>query len=131
MSNVVGYAFEPIRYDREVGDDNNNNNNQQVDNIEVNLRDRLSNTNWCSCGHCAVNLLVSNLECICCKEINCVETRAFNYGCITFNPRFHAICIDPEALETALSGMSASRGNSLNWHLIKPIYSRFVKSLII
>lgn len=122
---VVGYAFEPRRNELETNDDDGDSSSDE-DNELVNVlqeQNRLDNTDWCTCSHCSVEVLVSNRECICCQEIGCVKTRC-NDECITLNPRFHAICLDSEALETALYGMSKAKGNSVNFQLIKPIHSR-------
>jgi len=121
----LGYALEPVinrgAAAMVTSDDEDEQDTPIVMQLEGN--NRMTDFNWCTCGRCSVQLLVSQQECICCNEVNIVRPRCIN-SCVTANPRFTTLCTDFEALETALAGMSALRGNNFNNLIQRPINSR-------
>lgn len=122
MNEPVGYNYEPRVLPGELPQQQNDSDEEDLIEIQMD-NSRLNNLNWCSCGRCSLANVGSVRECVCCKEVECVKSRIFN-SCITENVRFTSLCIDNEALETALSGMSASRADKLNKLIVRPINSR-------
>ncbi len=115
----MAYAFEPRNVQNNGGIDSNSAVNV-VDVSNFRLDARLADLAWCNCGHCII--MPSARECICCHEIEQISMRINATGCITTLNRFNTICIDNEALETALLSMAPFRSKKL----ILPLHSRLV-----
>ncbi|KAG0444970.1 hypothetical protein HPB47_008543 [Ixodes persulcatus] len=58
---------------------------------------RIGNTDWCQCGCCAQ--MPTADECVCCREYPAAASR--QPGCLTSNPDFETVCLNPGVLEVA------------------------------
>ncbi|XP_040072117.1 uncharacterized protein LOC115326240 [Ixodes scapularis] len=58
---------------------------------------RIGNTDWCQCG-CYAQMPTAD-ECVCCREYPAAASR--QPGCLTSNPNFETVCLNPGVLEVA------------------------------
>ncbi|KAL1423499.1 hypothetical protein MTO96_000025 [Rhipicephalus appendiculatus] len=65
------------------------------------LPSRLSNTDWCECGHCQVLANFRAVECLCCREMGAPVTTAQPHGCITEHQDFSVLCLNIAVLRVA------------------------------
>lgn len=129
----LAYAFEPIQLGRDSDEDESNSDSdsdsgtdseEDGDGPEPDPDHRLGNTHWCTCANCGPMTTVK--ECLCCQDIPAIQEKLVDNAqeddlqCITHNVRFYWICLDSEALETAMLSMSNLRADSL----VKPMNSR-------
>ncbi|XP_069832740.1 uncharacterized protein [Dendropsophus ebraccatus] len=58
---------------------------------------RVGTVDWCMCSHCVV--MSTNIESICCSEIENVQPYVSNLRCITQHEFFNFYCHQPETVE--------------------------------
>uniref|UniRef100_T1JEN2 P2X purinoreceptor 7 intracellular domain-containing protein n=1 Tax=Strigamia maritima TaxID=126957 RepID=T1JEN2_STRMM len=126
-SNLVGihpYQFEP-EFDH-ASECNETDSETEIENL------RLENTMWCKCENCVV--MNTDIECKCCLEISKLEDKCKeeNISCITNNPGFEGVCLNPWVLQTAYRGYRQQIGESavegtLNEKYRHTAYRQFVR----
>ncbi|XP_070182410.1 uncharacterized protein [Littorina saxatilis] len=87
------YQFEPRKKDEE----------RRPQDAAPNRASRISNTDWCQCGHCCQ--MPTSVECVCCHDVRQIKQKVDGLeeqvGCITAHPGFSTVCLDIYCLETA------------------------------
>ena len=117
---VQGYLFEPVREIADLPEEEVAAEPDGSDDDEPEEPQRTEALFWCTCGNCS--LMPKEKECRCCKEIQAIQHRILGLKCIMLNPRFYNICVDIEALDTALLLMFDITAADL----VRPIPSRQV-----
>lgn len=97
---IQPYMFEP------EGSDSNENISNSDDEMP---NSRMTNNDWCQCSFCQRQ--DTDRECVCCQELlnvvdrNKLSSKKRNINvvpaCITSNPGFLSVCVDPDVLDTA------------------------------
>jgi hypothetical protein len=118
--NILPYQFEPERQRRADDHDDNNGLSQsdeiRDDEMDISV-DRLNDISWCGCQHCVI--LPTQLECLCCSEIENTKTLMDeeNIHCITEHSAFAMVCLNRHVLRTAL----IARRDLRPYSLVEPI----------
>ena len=124
VDDVQPYQFEPLMTAQELSAyrervSNRRDEDSDGEDKEENYGDsRISNSSWCSCGHCVAMLTVT--ESLCCNKLRETRDKMGQNVCITLHAAFDRICLDPDVLETALVLTANVRFHSYN----QPIQNR-------
>lgn len=129
LQQPVAYAFEPVNnVPNQLAEPENADElpDLALHDMHVDF-DRRADTDWCVCGNC--HMMPTNLECVCCHEIDRIHQRipvihGETIGCIRDNVSFHNVCLNVEVLDVALLLMQDVRAD--NTGLVRPIPSRCV-----
>eukprot|EP00795_Rhopilema_esculentum_P011107 gene11107-19977_t len=93
------YLYEPLPRERRVSEDKSSSNDDDEEDLNI---ERISNTDWCDCGHCVS--MPKSVECLCCREVALTLQKAneANCGCITQVDGFTPVCLNPDVVVTAI-----------------------------
>ncbi|KAK7173260.1 hypothetical protein R3I93_003161 [Phoxinus phoxinus] len=101
VTGIRPYMFEPLHAE------SSNGHLDVAAQEQVDTREHLDVSQWCSCGYC--QHMDTGLERLCCREVRqvvdkCAEAE-LQPGCMTQHPGFEAVCLNPWVLQVEYASL--------------------------
>ncbi|KAL9976758.1 hypothetical protein ACROYT_G014087 [Oculina patagonica] len=103
-SGIIPYQFEPEHSSSDEIEEEISEAEEEEEEIvrsaPSNAVRRTANTSWCACDVC--ELMPTEKECVCCKELKFLSKVVKDLSCVTKHSNFEAVCLNRDVLWTAL-----------------------------